>query len=394
MNRRRFVITGVSAAVAGGALATACSVRGINGLVPGTIESAGEHASGTVLTTEYAKVTLAGYKLHVRTYNGKTVGPTIETRPGETLAIKVVNKLPPNPKASIPRGPVQIPVVESGMEAMDPKHRGPTTLSSGSVDMMNDPHDFNTTNLHVHGIQTVPHLFAPVGTSDPAAEMIAIDPGHGFSYRFPVPSDHPCGLHWYHPHHHGSTDMQVSGGCAGLIVMRGDVDEVPEIKAAREILMAVQSLEVNASKTMKGWYDREYKAYQTSANGGYSLDADYALMTTNGNPTAWYDVNKGTATNVGTPPSYSVQPGEVVRLQMLNGTNFAPLMLVLPGFQAWEIGFDGVNLLKPAYVDMSGKNTTLVTPINVFTAPIRFAFSGNRIELLLQAPQAPGTYAL
>jgi suppressor of ftsI len=399
MNRRHFVVTGISAAVAGSVAIAACSTRGgLGGLMPGSesaVEELGRTSSGvTVLNTEYAKVTLAGYKMHLRTYNGKTYGPTVETRPGATLSYRIVNKFPPNPKATPPTGAVKIPVVENSMQAMDPRYRGPLVTSHETVDQMNDPHDFNTTNLHVHGIQTVPHLFQPVGTSDPSADMIAVEPGKTYDYSFPVPSDHPSGLHWYHPHHHGATDMQVSGGMAGLIVVRGPIDEVPEIKAAREIFLVAQSLEVNESKTLPGWYDREYIAYQTPSNGGYSLDADYAMMTSNGEPVAWYDINKGTATKAGTPPQYAVRPGEVVRLRLLNGNDFAPLMLVLPGFEAWEIGFDGVNLLEATSKDMSGKATRLVTPLNLFTAPVRFAFTGNRIELLLKAPAAPGTYTL
>jgi FtsP/CotA-like multicopper oxidase with cupredoxin domain len=398
MNRRRFVVTGLSAAAVGGALAAACSNRGgLGSLVPGSGGGpAAEVASSgvTVLTPQYATVDLAGYKLHVRTYNGKTVGPMVETRGGATLSYRIVNNLPPNPKATYPPTDVEIPIVENSMQAMDPRYRGRLVKSHETVDEMNDPHDFNTTNLHVHGIQTVPHLFDPVGTSNPMADMIAVEPGHSFDYHFPVPSDHPSGLHWYHPHHHGGTDVQVSGGMAGLIVVRGEIDEVPEIKAARELFFAVQSLEVNESKTFKGEYDREYIAYEPPNKGGYSLDADYAMMTSNGEPVAWYDINKGTAIAVGTPPQYAVAPGEVVRLRLLNGTDFAPLMLVLPGFQAWDIGFDGVNLLKATYKDISGKGTTLVTPVNLFTAPVRFAFSGNRIEMLLKAPAKPGTYTL
>ena len=82
--------------------------------------------------------------------------------------------------------------------------------------------------------------------------MIQVQPGQTYSYDFPIPPDHPSGLHWYHPHNHGSTDVQVSNGMAGLvIVVRGPIDQVPEIKAAREIFMVVQTLDVNPSKTRK-----------------------------------------------------------------------------------------------------------------------------------------------
>ena len=40
--------------------------------------------------------------------------------------------------------------------------------------------------------------------------------------NFPV---HPPGTHWYHPHAHGATDIQVSSGMAGYLIIEGDVDE-------------------------------------------------------------------------------------------------------------------------------------------------------------------------
>ena len=93
-------------------------------------------------------------------------------------------------------------------------------------------------------------------------------------------------------------------------------------------------------------------------------------------------------------PQFNVKPGEVVRIRLLNGTNYLPLFLAIPGFEAWQIGFDGVNTLKPIPIDMSGKGIAKVTPENLFTSKNRLAMSANRIELLLRAPQTPGTYTM
>ena len=68
--------------------------------------------------------------------------------------------------------------------------------------------------------------------------------------------------------------------------------------------------------------------------------------------------------------------------------------MVLPGFETWQIGLDGVNTLEPVYVDMSGKGTAEITPDNLFTAPIQIAAQGNRIELLIRAPKREGSYTL
>ena len=285
MDRRRFIITGLSAAAIGAAFATdACSSGSVgtgNGALPQP-----PFTPVHELTTQYAIADVKGYKLRTRTYNGRTIGPAIETHPGDTLAMRIVNRLPPNPPAKPPTGSVPIPDIKDSMQAMAASFHAPMK-GSQKIDPMNNPHGFNTTNLHMHGLQTIPHIFTPLGTSDPRAMMLQIDPGESFLYNFPIPADHPSGLHWYHPHKHGSTDVQVSGGMAGLIVVRGPIDDVPEIAATREIFLVVQTLGVNPSKTHPGTYDREYLAYKTPDAGGYSFGTQFTMLTVNGEGAYW-----------------------------------------------------------------------------------------------------------
>jgi len=393
MDRRRFIVTGISAVAVGATFAAdACSSgAGVNGQVPQP-----PFTPAHELSTQYAITNIKGYKLRTRTYNGRTMGPTIETRPGQNLAMRIVNRLPPNPPAKPPAGRVPIPDVRNSMEAMDAAASFPMKMSQ-KIDPMNNPHGFNTTNLHVHGLQTIPHIFAPLGTSDPSAMMVEIFPGSSFLYNFPIPADHPSGLHWYHPHKHGSTDVQVSGGMAGLIVVRGPVDDVPEIAAAREILLAVQSLNVNPSKERPDLYEREYLAYKKPEDGGYSFGTLFTMLTVNGEGIYWVRNATRDAPAEFTPlgvPHFHLSPGEVVRLRLLNGTTRAPLLMALPGFDAWQIGFDGINTLEPLHVDMSGRGITEITPENLFSAPIQLAAQANRIELLLRAPKKEGTFTL
>jgi suppressor of ftsI len=395
MQRRRFIVSGISAAVAGAALATdACSsgtVGSVNGPIPPP-----PYRPVYELSAEYAVTDIKGYRLRTRTYGGRTIGPTLETSPGQTLRVRIVNRLPPNPPAKPPAGRVPIPDVRNSMDAMDNVSGFPMKMSH-KIDPMNNPHGFNTTNLHVHGLQTIPHIFAPLGTSDPSAMMLEIRPGKSFLYDFPIPADHPSGLHWYHPHKHGSTDVQVSGGMAGLIVVRGPIDDVPEIAAAREIFLVVQSINVNPSKTHPGIYEREYLAYKKPEDGGYSFGTVYTMLTVNGDGIYWVRNTTRDAPAEFTPlgvPQFAMHPGEVVRLRLLNGTTRAPLLMALPGFDAWQIGLDGINTLEPYYVDMSAKGVTEITPENLFTAPIQLVAQGNRVELLLRAPKTEGSYTL
>ena len=61
--------------------------------------------------------------LRLRSYNGNLVGPTLRVKPGDTIKAKIINDLPEN------------------------------ASSFGSV---NEPHDFNTTNLHTCLLYTSP----------------------------------------------------------------------------------------------------------------------------------------------------------------------------------------------------------------------------------------------
>jgi hypothetical protein len=47
------------------------------------------------------------------------------------------------------------------------------------------------------------------------------------------------------PHYHGSAGVQVVNGMAGLILVKGPIDKVPEIAAARDELLAIQNLKIN-----------------------------------------------------------------------------------------------------------------------------------------------------
>ncbi len=355
ISRRELLIGGAAAAATAGVLAVeGCNVITSGGSLAPNISSA------FTLTTQYSDHTFGGKTLRTRTFDGIIPGPTMTVVPGQQLTINVVNGFPPNAAAT----------------------PGP------GIDPMNNPHLFNTANLHLHGVQVVPHIFDPIGTSDRAAMMVAIQPGSTYTYNFSIPADQPAGLYWYHPHHHGSTDVEVSGGMAGLILVKGAIDNVPEIAAARDLRLAFQTINVNASTTTPGIYDLEYAAYKPPASGGYKPRSDYLFAIVNGQLVNLIDFTVPPvcgASNCGVPnpsppPVVQVQPGEVVRLRILNGSNTLNLPLSLPGFEVYVIGYDGVNLLAPQLVDLAGAHMLLTM--------------GGRIELLLRAPAAPGNYNL
>lgn len=111
--------------------------------------------------------------------DGDLVAPEIRVRPGQQLRIGLDNRLP----ACAP--------------------------AAGSGPCLND------TNLHTHGL-----WISPSGNSDNV--MISIRPGERFQYVYDVPADHPAGTFWYHPHNHGSGNVQISSGMAGALIVTGD----------------------------------------------------------------------------------------------------------------------------------------------------------------------------
>ena len=95
------------------------------------------------------------------------------------------------------------------------------------------------TNLHFHGLH-VP----PTGTADNS--FLEVGPGESITYELPIPADHPSGMFWYHPHRHGTTAHQVSSGLAGVMLIRGEFDDQPEIRDTPEFLVILQDFEMAA----------------------------------------------------------------------------------------------------------------------------------------------------
>lgn len=247
------------------------------------------------------------------TFDGIVPGYTWELGPGDLLSVDMRNHLPP--------------------------------LAPHSEMTMTRPHDWTTTNLHTHGLHV-----SPSGNADNI--FLSIPPGDHQHYEIPVPDDHPAGLFWYHPHNHGAVTQQIRAGMAGLIIIRGDLDRVPEVRAAKEQVMVLQSIE---------------------------LGADYQLLDPIPDPTkeqaffprknVLYTVN-GKLT-----PKITMYPGEVQRWRMLNAAEGKFLSLALRDHDLHVLAWDGLTLAEPDDVELVMMS------------------AGNRVELLVKAGK-PGTYDL
>ncbi|MCV5153453.1 multicopper oxidase domain-containing protein, partial [Escherichia coli] len=86
------------------------------------------------------------------------------------------------------------------------------------------------TNLHLHG------LHVPASVDDPLA---LVQPGESRLYEFTVPRG-SAGTYWYHPHVHGRVAPQLYAGLAGLLVVEGPLDALPELKGAEEHVLVLK----------------------------------------------------------------------------------------------------------------------------------------------------------
>ncbi len=233
------------------------------------------------LTAAPGKVQVAGAAATVLGYNGALPGPTLRVRAGDRLTVNLHNQL-------------------------------------------GDP-----TNLHVHGLHV-----SPQGNGDNM--FVTVDPGASFQYEYQLPEDHPPGVYWYHPHHHGFVAEQVFGGLYGAII----VEDPEPIAVARERVLVISDITLDASGRIP-----------TASGMTAMMGREGDLILVNGRMN----------------PRLSARPGERERWRIVNACSARYLRLRLDGQQLQLLGIDSGRFQAPKNVD-----EVLLTP-------------GNRADLLVTA---------
>ena len=162
------------------------------------------------LTFAYLTTVLDGKSVRLRNMNGSIPAPTLRVNVGDTLRIRVVNQLPANPPTNEPTKHLRYP---------------------------------NSTNLHTHGLHVTPGIVSPGVYGDYVMDdpALGVQPGASRQHEYQIRPDHPPGAYFYHPHLHGATALQVGSGMAGALLVKGAIDQVPEIAAARERVFVFQA---------------------------------------------------------------------------------------------------------------------------------------------------------
>ena len=310
------------------------------------------------LTASYYNTTLAAsdpsvkYNVSLRAYgyndNGPSyTGPTLSLRGGDQLRVKLINNLPAN--APIP------PNTPSFMQ-------------------------YNNTNLHTHGLHVYP------GPIDENAGVYGdyifnvVSPQGGTSqYVYNPPANHPAGPFYYHPHNHGSSAMQVASFMNGGLMIRGPVDDLPDMKAAKELIFLFQA-PYYATEGVPNSYG---SANGTLENFSQLANNPSGNAPQNGNTNNGYVYVQPVLINGVRRPTIVMQSGEVQRWRLMNTQVFNYLNINLDDHVLYQYTSDGWG----STVYREYPDARLRDGLGVKLA------ASNRASVVVKAG-APGTYYL
>jgi FtsP/CotA-like multicopper oxidase with cupredoxin domain len=244
----------------------------------------------TRLEAKLSSTTVAGRDVTSTVYEGRFPGPTLSLFPGDTLRVKLVNSLD------------------------------------------------ECTNIHTHGFHV-----SPRDNSDNI--FLHIDPGTEFDYEYQIPDNHPSGLYWYHPHCHGLTAAQTTGGMSGAIIVRGGLDEIEGVAGLTDRLLVLQSTQFDGNGKMVPFEQQSPVSRMRLVNGQLQ-------------------------------PTIAAQPGETQRWRVANVTSDDFFLLNLEGHTLHVIAKDG----NP-YDEVVPVNEILLAP-------------AERVEFLVQVSSTAGSYQL
>ncbi len=249
-------------------------------LVESEVRSSKDGLLDTTLEASVMAVPVGGGTAIMAVYDGTLPGPTLRVRPGDTLRIKLVNKLGDLP---------------AGLPADSPFQ----WTSMGEDGMMT-----SDTNLHMHGFHV-----SPSDNSDNIFTRVMV--GESFQYEYKIPSNHPSGTYHYHPHAHGVSHNQVFGGLVGAIIIEGDIDHLPGIEGVPERMLVLQATQLTPDGgSVIAQEDASQKDYLRLVNGQLN-------------------------------PTISIKPGETQRWRVQNLSVSSTFNLQLDDHQLHQIAKDG-----------------------------------------------------
>jgi FtsP/CotA-like multicopper oxidase with cupredoxin domain len=300
-------------------------------------------------------------------------GVRLHLSPGDTLRVRLVNCLPPG---------------------VDAKHAADDPLLNS-----------NPTNLHTHGLIVEPrraddaddpfgdYIFVvdlPHGVKPPA--VTSTMPMHGgtdharhfdfrsefVDYRIPISAGHPPGLLWFHPHVHGISLNQVTGGLAGIITLhdpKGDLcDQGKPCKPGQRIPRHLVFKDIQITSDSRVRFQENPQMCPTPAASGQVGGCDGAGTKTgtagDANDGRWeFSVNGQTYPEIAIPPT-----GDIWQMANASASASYNLGLTSSGQDAKPIVFqvraiDGVSLVLPQGATEAQANRLMGYKVKVVACP-------------------------
>jgi FtsP/CotA-like multicopper oxidase with cupredoxin domain len=296
-----------------------------------------------------------------------SVAPTLRLHPGDLLVLHLKNELvDPDPAH-----------VQSSAHAHEHMHdhgspaKATDPCTSGAMTAV-------STNLHFHGL-TVP----PVCHQDDVLETSIQPNDPPFEYRFQIPADEAPGLYWYHPHIHGFSSKQVTGGASGALIIEGLERANKEVAGLPERVLVIRDQDlVNPnsppSKSEPVVPKMLIERDGDSANNGTGFGKPARDLSVNFVPVPYPDYP---------PAALKMKPGERQLWRVLNASSITYLNLaVLFGHTPQQLGLvaiDGVPMNAPL-----GRSPPLTSVNHIGVPP------GARVEFIMTGPPAgvPGLF--
>lgn len=275
----------------------------------------------------------------LRRYTGAYPAPTLRVKPGDTIQVRLVNRLPPSPK------------------------------DHSSLEFLNYQ---NSTNLHFHGLHVSPKKVT-IGGQEVYGDYVVDAPEQGVLpgaerlHKIEIPLNHPSGIFWYHPHLHGSSGAQVSSGMFGAIIVEGLANQMfdPQIATERVIFVHKHNL------TPGG---------RTDSLNDTSVPKPSGFLL-----------------NGVSQPTIVLRPGEVQIWHFINSSTFYNFQPVLDGHTMQVFARDG-DPIPEGYRSLNTETVAKWSSANwrnnLQDWPGTFASPGSRISLFIKASDTPGDYFL
>jgi FtsP/CotA-like multicopper oxidase with cupredoxin domain len=245
-------------------------------------------------------------------------------------------------------------------------------------------HEADVTNHHFHGFHVSPGKNAngtyqdyiylkiyPQGEAKDQTQEEDSELGSAVYELSPLTEGQHEGTHWYHPHKHGATALQLGNGMAGAFVVEGPYDDWLEGEvcegvpgcALKEQVLVIQEIMSN-----------------------------FVFPPNPSDPI----VNSDTLVNGQLYPTLEMAPGEIQRWRVLNAAMKAASAFHFtfpPGFVVREIGMDGVPFVAGNYDRQpllgwvqEGSGDCVISGGTTTGARCILMHPGNRADFLVQHP--------